>query len=105
MDITEADEKTALHNEKLEKYRHQLQDYDPAVQEWLVRIYAEYGKHINRNIANILKQDEFFLLYDLDSEFRSLSYDCYAKTDQEVSFSEGSKRNAIPVYKGLSSHL
>lgn len=86
LDITEADEKTALHNEKIEKYRQQLQDFDLAVQDWLVQIFAEYGKHMNRIIANILKQDEFFLLYDLDSEFRSLSYDCYAKLIKKFPF-------------------
>ncbi|MDD2509913.1 MAG: hypothetical protein PHP26_01655 [Syntrophomonas sp.] len=79
LNITEAEEKTALKEEKLEKYRQQLLDYEPDVREWLVRIYSEYGKQMNRMVGNILKQDEFFLLYESDSEFRSLSYDCYAK--------------------------
>lgn len=86
MNITEAEEKTVLQNEKLDKYRQQLQDYEPEVREWLVGIYAEYGKHINRNIGNILKQNEFFLLYNSDNEFRSVSYDCYSQLIKKFPF-------------------
>ena len=86
MDITEVDEKTVLHNEKIEKYRHQLQDYNPEVRQWLVQIYSDYGKHIHRNIGNLLKQNEFFFIYNSDSEFRSLSYDCYAKLIKTMPF-------------------
>ncbi|MDK2836700.1 MAG: hypothetical protein PWP21_1477 [Thermosediminibacterales bacterium] len=57
LNIAEAEEKTVLQNEKLDKYRQQLQDYEPEVREWLVSIYAEYGKHMNRIIGNILKMN------------------------------------------------
>ena len=79
LNITEAEEKTTLQTEKLSKYSQQLRDYEPEVREWLVNICAEYGKQIKRNIGNILKQYEFFFLYNSESDFRSLSYDCYSQ--------------------------
>jgi len=36
LNTTEAEERTVLHNEKLDKYRKQLQDYNPEVREWAV---------------------------------------------------------------------
>jgi len=84
--ITEAEEKTALKDERLEKYSRQLRDYEPGVREWLVRIYVEHGKYMNRNIGNVIKQEEFFLLFDLDSEFRSLSYVCYSELIKKYPF-------------------
>jgi hypothetical protein len=60
LNITEAEEKTVLHNEKLEKYRMQLRDYEPELREWVVGIYNEYGKQIHKYIGNILKENEFF---------------------------------------------
>lgn len=86
LNISEAEEKTALKDEKLDKYRHQLQEYEPEIVEWLVGIYLEYGKQINRNIGNILKEDQFFFLYDSDKEKRSLSYDCYSKLIKKFPF-------------------
>jgi len=78
LDITEAENKTALQNEKIEKYRKQLREYDPEIQEWLVGINTEYGSYLNRTIGALLDQGEFFFLLDTDSEFRSLSYQCYS---------------------------
>lgn len=86
LNITEAEEKTVLHNEKLDKYRKQLDDYEPDIREWLVRIYSDYGKHMNRNIGSIVKEEEFFYLYNTDNEFRSLSYDCYSRLIKRYSF-------------------
>lgn len=86
LNISEAEEKTALKDEKLDKYRRQIKDYDQEVREWLVDIYAEYGKVMNRNIGNMLKQDTFFFLYNSDKEFRSLSYDCYSKLIKRFPF-------------------
>jgi hypothetical protein len=79
LNITEAEEKTALKDEKLTKYQQQLKEYDPEIIDWLTGIYSEYGKEITKNIGNILKEDEFFFLYSSDKEFRSVSYDCYSK--------------------------
>ncbi len=86
LNITELEEKTVLHNEKIDKYRKQLRAYNPEVKEWLVEIYNKYGKQLNRYIGNILKEDEFFFLYSTDSEFRSASYDCYSKLIKKFSF-------------------
>jgi hypothetical protein len=86
LDLSEADEKTAMENEKLEKYRTQLKDYSPEIQNWLIRIYADYNKKINSFIPNSLKQYTYFYLLSEDSEFRSLSYDCYAQLIKKLPF-------------------
>ncbi len=86
LNISEAEEKTVLNNEKLEKYRKQLRDYEPEVREWVVDIYNEYGKQIHRYIGNILKENEFFFLYSTDSEFRNVSYDSYSQLVKRFSF-------------------
>lgn len=86
LDIDEVDEQTALKNEKLSKYRNQFEEYDEEVIKWLVDIYSEHGKQINRKIINILKEDEFFFLYDSDKDFRSVSYDCYSKLIKKNSY-------------------
>ena len=84
LNITEAEEKTVLHSEKLDKYRKKLQDYEPEVREWAVGIYNEYGKQVSSYIGNILKEDEFFFLYNTDSEFRNASYSCYSKLIKKI---------------------
>jgi len=86
LNITEAEERTVLKDEKLYKYSQQLKDYDEEVRDWLVGIYSEYGKQANRYIGNVLKEDEFFFIYDSDKEFRSLSYDCYSKLIKKCPF-------------------
>lgn len=86
LNITETEEKTALKDEKLDKYSKQLSEYDQEVREWLVDIYSEYGKKMNRNIGNILKKDKFFFIYASDKEFRCLSYDCYSKLIKKFPF-------------------
>jgi hypothetical protein len=47
LDISKMDEKTALNNERLEKYKNQLQKYEQDIQDWLVNIYDDYDKQIN----------------------------------------------------------
>jgi hypothetical protein len=86
LDITAAENKTVSQNEKIEKYRKQLQEYDPAVRDWLVGINSEYGSYLNRTIGNILDQNEFFFLLNTESEFRSISYDCYSKLIKKYPF-------------------
>lgn len=86
LNITEAEEKTVLHDEKVEKYRKQLREYEPEVREWAVGIYNEYGKQIQRHIGNIVKEDEIFFLYNTDSEFRNVSYDCYSQLIKKLPF-------------------
>jgi hypothetical protein len=86
LNITEAEEKTALHTEKLEKYRKQINEYEPEVREWAVGLYNEHGKQINRHIGNILKEDEMFFIYNSDSEFRNASYNCYSRLIKKLPF-------------------
>ncbi|AWC34073.1 hypothetical protein ACRS6Y_07255 [Bacillus cytotoxicus] len=86
LDITKMEERTSLNNERLEKYRRQLNQYEPEVQEWLVNLYEEYDKQINRSISHLLKKEELFLLCSTDSEFRSISYECYAYLKKKCPF-------------------
>ncbi|WP_346936031.1 hypothetical protein [Clostridium sp.] len=86
LNITEAEEKTVLHNEKLEKYRKQLREFEPEVREWVVGIYNEYGKQLHKYIGSIMKENEFFFLYNTDSEFRNASYDCYSQLIKKLPF-------------------
>lgn len=79
LSISEAEERTALRDEKLHKFRKQLHEYTPEIQDWLVGIYADYTSRIDLSVANFLKKDELFLLYSTDSEFRSVSYECYSQ--------------------------
>lgn len=83
---TQMDEKTALNNERIEKYKKTISQYDSEIQEWLVRIYDERDKQLNRSIINLLKKEELFFLYHSDSEFRSLSYECYAQLAKKNPF-------------------
>ncbi|KAF1682808.1 hypothetical protein [Veillonella sp. R32] len=89
LNITEAEEKTILNNKKLDKYRNQLREYDPEVRDWGVGIYNEYGKQMHRYIGNIMKENEFFFLYNTDSEFRNISYDCYSQLIKKLPFLKG----------------
>ncbi len=86
LNITEVEEKTVLHNEKLEKYRKQFSENEPEVREWAVSLYNEYGKQIHRHIGNTMKENEFFFLYNTDSEFRNASYDCYSRLINRLPF-------------------
>ncbi|MCG5254785.1 MULTISPECIES: hypothetical protein [Brevibacillus] len=79
LDISKLDEQTVLNNERLEKYKNSISEFEEEIQEWLVHIYDEYNKKLDRTIVNFLKKDELFYLYSSDSEFRSLSYECYAQ--------------------------
>lgn len=86
LNITEAEEKTALKDERLDKYRNQLRAYDTEIIDWLVQIYSDHGKYVENQVDHILRKEEFFYLYNSDSELRSLSYDCYAKLIKKLPF-------------------
>ncbi|HWR45289.1 hypothetical protein [Sporomusa sp.] len=86
IDIKDVDKKTKLHQEKLDKYQLQFKDYKPDVQEWLVNIYSEYNIQINIRIKNICKENSYFYLFDDDSEFRSLAYECQARLVKKCPF-------------------
>lgn len=78
LNITPQEERTVLKDEKIEKYVKQLEGYNKDIQEWLLGIFVEYDKRLNQIIAGFLKKEEFFFLFNSESEFRSVSYDCYA---------------------------
>jgi hypothetical protein len=86
IDTTEADELTYLMNEKVNKYRHTLRNYDQEIIDWLVEIFSDHGKQMNRIIGNLLKNYDFFYLFNTDNEFRSSSYDCYSKLIKKYPF-------------------
>lgn len=79
LSIDYMEDKTFLEREKTEKYRRQIEEYDPEVRSWLINIYTEYGNTLNRAIGKTLKDNEFFFLLNTDQEFRNISYDCYSK--------------------------
>lgn len=90
LNITALEEQTVLKDEKLEKYRNQLRDYEPEIREWLVNIYSEYGNFLDKSIGRRIKNEEtYFFLLSKDSEFRSLSYECYAKYIKKFPYLKG----------------
>jgi|SRR5690625_1734606 len=86
LDDSKMEEKTVLNKERLEKYKKTLQHYDSEIQEWLVQIYDDYDKQLNRSIVSYLKKDNLFYLYNTDQEFRCISYDCYAQHIKKITF-------------------
>lgn len=79
LDESKIDNKTFLNEERLKKYKKTLRHYEAEIQDWLVEIYNDYDKQLNRSIISFLKKDDFFYLYNTNQEFRSISYDCYAQ--------------------------
>lgn len=89
LNIEEMEQKTFLNEERLVKFRNQLEMYDNEIQEWLVNIYDVHEKHIHRSIISFLKKDELFFLYNKEEEFRSCSYDAYAQLIKKNAFLKG----------------
>lgn len=83
-----ADEKTVLHEQKIDKYRNIIRDYDSDIIEWLVSLYSSYGKYMHQQLKNLIT-DDFFLLFDSDAEFRSISYDIYSAAKKKFKFLDG----------------
>jgi hypothetical protein len=52
----------------------------------LIGIYDTHNKKLDRSIINVIKRDELFYLYSSDSEFRNLSYECYAQVIKKNAF-------------------
>lgn len=86
LDDSKMTEKTILNDERLEKFKNQLKKYDQEIQDWLVNIYDDHNKQLNRLIISFLKKDDLFLLYNTDQEIRTVSYDCYAHLIKKNSF-------------------
>ena len=60
---TNASDTTVLQNEKIEKYRKKVREYDHEVQDWLVNIHTEYGNDIYRIIGVTAKENEYFFSF------------------------------------------
>ena len=88
LETTPADEKTVLHEQKVDKYRNIVREYNDEVREWLVSIYSSYGKYMHKQLLNMIT-DDYFLLYDTEAEFRALSYEVYPKAVKRFKFLEG----------------
>lgn len=89
LNSTKLDELNVFRNEELENYLNQLIDYSPEVREWLVGIYNDYGKQMNRYIVDQFKDDRFFFLYHTEGEFRNASAECYSNLVKTLPFIEG----------------
>ena len=100
MDSLPEDEKTILLTQKIEKYRDRLENYSPDIKAWLLELYAEYGKYVNVNIRNMI-DDDLFLLYDSDAEYRALSYGIYAKAVKKMPFLSGQSENLFNLLKDI----
>lgn len=88
LDADTANETTILHEQKNEKYKKMLRDYDNEIQEWLVFLYSSHGKFMHKYLLNFIN-DTYFLLYDSEAEFRALSYEIYPKAIKKFKFLEG----------------
>ncbi len=98
LDTKPADEKTILHENKIEKYSNIIKKYDPYIQEWLTSLYSSYGKYMHKNLSNYI-EDTYFLLYDTEAEFRSLSYDIYPKIIKKFKFLDNQSENIFLFIK------
>ena len=43
LETTAGEEKTILHDEKIEKYARMVEQYSGDIQEWLIDLYSSYG--------------------------------------------------------------
>ena len=102
LDITELEATTIVKEEKLDKYRKQLREYDPEIREWLVNIYSEYGNFLDKSIGRRVRNEyTYFYLLNEDSEFRSLSYECYAEYIKKFPYLKGQEEM---LYKFLKEY-
>jgi len=88
IDTRPLEEKTILHDRKIDYYRKSISYYDTEVKEWLVSMYSSYGKHMHKQLMNLIT-DIYFLLYDTEADFRALSYDIYPKAVKKFKFLDG----------------
>ena len=81
-------ERTHSEEKKQDKYRQIVSKYSPDIQDWLVDLNARTGKHVHRQIRNLI-EDKYFLLFNTDAEFRALSYSIYPQAIKRVKELEG----------------
>ncbi len=79
LDLTEIQYQESIENNKLAKYRRKFIDFDKDIQDYLVEIYDKTKKYLNKYLNDFIIEDPIFWLYDNESEWRSLSYECYAQ--------------------------
>lgn len=99
LDTKPADEKTVLHEQKIDKYRNIIRDYDSEIREWLVAIYSSHGKYMHKQLMNLIT-DDYFLIYDSDAEFRALSYDIFPRAAKKFNFLEGQSEMVFQFIRG-----
>ena len=85
LDSAEENAQSIFDNQKIEKYRKQLADYDPKVRNWLVSLYTAHGKYMNRHLEKLIS-DKYFLLYSEEPEFRSLAYKITSEVSTKFDF-------------------
>jgi hypothetical protein len=88
METRPFDDKTVLHDRKIDYYRKSISDYNTEIREWLVSLYSSYGKYMHKQLMNFIT-DTYFLLYNTEAEFRALSYDIYPKVVKKFKFLDG----------------
>ena len=88
LDTRSVDKLTVLHEQKVEKYRHMIREYNEDVQEWLTSFYISHGKHIHKHLRDLVVGN-YFLLYNSEAEFRALSYEVYPIAVKKLPFLEG----------------
>lgn len=89
LDTFPEDSQMVLQQQKIEKYRHIIKDYESDVQNWCIQIYADYGKQMTRQIKGIVFEDDYFLLRYTTEDFTALSYDVYSKLIRKLPFIQG----------------
>ena len=104
MDAAAEDPKMRQRSQKIEKYYDQLRNYTPEIRDWLVELYSEFGKYVNVTIRNMI-EDDLFLLYDSDAEYRALSYGIYAKVIKKMPFLAGQSENLYLLLKDIHTDL
>lgn len=93
-------EKTILHDRKVDYYSKTIGDYNTEVREWFISIYSSYGKYMNKQLMSLIT-DTYFLLYNTEAEFRALSYDLYPKAVKKLKFLDGQSEMLFKSIKEL----
>ena len=66
-------------NGRYNKYAKALGKYSPELINWFLTIYDETGHQVNKTIQKYCDNTSGFLLAFEDSDFRTISYNCYAE--------------------------
>lgn len=75
-------------DEKVAKYQRQIEKYSSSVQGWLIEVYTQYNKKLNRQIPKLLNNIDIFLLTNSPDSFRKYSYKCYSQLIKKYPFME-----------------